>query len=291
MERDLWRLIVLSLRPARDRRPRCAVYSYENVLAVLFWAALHDRPISWACKRENWPVQAWRRKLPSQSAMSRRLRDPEVLVWINRVLHRLQELLASTGQTLVVDGKAFAVGRHSKDPDAARGWGTGRYERGYKLHVLVDGQEKLLAWDVQPLNVAESSVARDLVRRSRIPDKAAFLLGDASYDKNPLFTVARWRGLQLVAPRRIPGARLGHRKHDPSRLTSIAFLEQCDPKPDWFAARRDDVERFFGSLASFGAGLSHLPSWVRRLHRCRVWIGAKLVVNAARTLRRSATNA
>jgi hypothetical protein len=46
------------------------VYDNRTVIAVLLWAALHDRPIVWACQRSSWPVQAWRRRLPDQSTMS-----------------------------------------------------------------------------------------------------------------------------------------------------------------------------------------------------------------------------
>lgn len=285
MERELWKLIVLALRPLRDRRPRSTAYSHEQVLAVLFWAALHDRPIVWACCRANWPIQAWRRQLPNQSTMSRRLRDPGIRPWIDLVIRRLQQKVQERGRTLIVDGKAFAVGNYSEDPDAATGWGTGRFERGYKLHVMVDGYERLLAWDVQPLNVSESTVARGLVRKAHLPEEPTLLLGDASYDKNPLYTVARWRGLQLIAPRRMPGGKLGHCRHDPDRLRSVELTEGSSENRSWFDQRRDDVERFFGCLTSFGGGLSHLPSWARRLHRCTLWVGAKLVINAARIAR------
>ncbi|MCR9076824.1 MAG: hypothetical protein NXI07_12375, partial [bacterium] len=64
MERELWIVIRRGLRALPRRRVRNAVYTDEQVLAVLLWAALHQRPVSWACKRSSWPVQAWRRKLP-----------------------------------------------------------------------------------------------------------------------------------------------------------------------------------------------------------------------------------
>jgi hypothetical protein len=54
---------------------------------------------------------------------------------------------------------------------------------------------------------------------------------------------------------------------------------------------RTTVERFFGTLATFGGGLSSLPTWVRRLHRVRVWVAAKLTLNAARQHLKQAANA
>jgi hypothetical protein len=47
---------------------------------------------------------------------------------------------------------------------------------------------------------------------------------------------------------------------------------------------RNQIEREFGSLTSFGGGLVCLPAWVRRLPRVRNWVHAKLLVNAARWL-------
>lgn len=66
MEHALW--IVIALRRLPSRRPRGAGYTNRQILAVLLWAALRDRPIDWACKRRHWPPQAWRRVLPSQLA-------------------------------------------------------------------------------------------------------------------------------------------------------------------------------------------------------------------------------
>ena len=49
--------------------------------------------------------------------------------------------------------------------------------------------------------------------------------------------------------------------------------------------RRTEVERFFAGLVTSAVGADHLPTWVRRLHRCRLWIAAKLTINAARIAR------
>jgi len=49
-----------------------------------------------------------------------------------------------------------------------------------------------------------------------------------------------------------------------------------------FRQQRTQIERNFGNWTSFGGGLSPLPSWVRRLDRVRLWIQAKLLINAQR---------
>src|SRR5262245_34060520 len=101
MERELWRWVGWGLRRLPRWWPRGAVYDNRCVLAVLLWAALHERAITWACQRAHWPVQAWRRKLPDQSTMSRRLRDPRVLEDLERLVVVLQRRRPAVVGTLI----------------------------------------------------------------------------------------------------------------------------------------------------------------------------------------------
>lgn len=289
MERDLWKLIVAALRRLPRRWRRNAVYCDAQILAVLFWAALHDRPIVWACRRRNWPPQAWRRVLPDQSTLSRRLRDPSMKTCIMDVLRVLQEQ-HGVSDRLVVDAKALSVSEYSTDRDARTGWGAGCYMKGYKLHVLIDAKWRVLAWRVRPMNEAESVVACDLVRDAAsaqvLPTKV-IMLGDAAYDSNPLYGIASTHGVRLIAPRRKPNRGVRAPRNHPQRLESIALTEQGDPSIRATLGRmRDTVERFFGALASVGGGLAALPPWARRQHRSELWSGAKLAINAARITQR-----
>ena len=93
MERELWRQITGVLRRLPRRWSAAQRYSNRQVLAVLLWAALHERSISWACRRSAWPIQAWKRRLPDQSTMSRRLRDHSVLEDLQRLLTLLGDRL------------------------------------------------------------------------------------------------------------------------------------------------------------------------------------------------------
>jgi hypothetical protein len=45
---------------------------------------------------------------------------------------------------------------------------------------------------------------------------------------------------------------------------------------------RGGIEREYGTLTSFGGGLSPLPAWVRHERRVWLWTSAKLVINAER---------
>jgi len=293
MERELWSLITSSLRTLPRRRMRNAVYTDAQILAVLIWAGLHQRPISWACKRSSWPVQAWRRELPDQSTMSRRLRDPQIPALMRQLAHRIQKKLPP-GRVLLTDGKAFTLEDRTHDPDAAIGRGSGRYARGYKLHAIVDDGHRVCAWEVMPLNHAEqtqtSALLGEMMGERRVGRR--LLLGDAGYNSNALFAAARGAGLRLIAPRCKPGTGVGWRQHDRDRLSSMQLTEH---RGGWMWPKlfglRTGVERYFSGLSSGVVSSGHLPPWARRLHRVRNWIGAKIIINAARVVRNQSIRA
>lgn len=290
MERDIWKRITKAINRIKPTRLRNEVYTNREILAVLLWASLYGRPISWACKRPNWPKQAWRRRLPDQSTMSRRLRHRDIAVLQRRVMSLVQEDGSDATMIAIIDGKALQLSENTRDPDARTGRGVGGYAKGYKLHALIDDQWRVLAWRVRPLNVAECLVAQDLLRdaaRSSIFKLVprTVVLGDASYDSNRLHLRAATLRVQLIAPRRKPHLGVSSkRKHHPSRLLSVRITEGdgAAVRMRWFNSKRGCIERYFGALASSGTGLDYLPTWVRRLHRCELWVGAKLIINAAR---------
>lgn len=287
MERDLWRLVIWALKRLPRRRPIRGVYDNRAVLAIALWAAMHDRSICWACQRSSWPVQAWRRGLPDQSTMSRRLRDPMLLEDLERLVAILQRRCSSVGSILIVDGKPLAVSEFTADAEAVTGWGAGRHAKGYKLHALIDDARRLLAWDVRPMKDSEQAVACELVTRASargVLPRGVTLLGDANYDSRHLYKAAADAGIRLIAPRRTPGA--GVNQYPPShehRLAAIALLERDTEQSHSFKRRRATIERYFGTLATVGGGLHALPAWARRIHRVRPWVGAKLVLFTARS--------
>lgn len=242
---------------------------------VYSWAVLHERPTSWACRSKNWPENLWPRgKLPSQSTMSRRLGTTEV----QRLMHVMEQHLAQlrqTGLLTVVDGKPLVVGSHSKDPDCAWGRAGRSYAKGYKLHAVYGSAPLPLAWEIAPLNISEPEVAARLIPTLH---GGGYILGDKAYDSNPLHDVALDTGHQLVTERKRPRTGLGHRQHSPGRLRSMALLQNEFGKTLYRC--RDDIERCFGWLTNHAAGLSPLPSWVRREHRIRCWVQAKLIIHA-----------
>ena len=55
MERELWSILYPLLRRVGNDFSQKYVRDQPWVLvAVTLWAALHDRPISWACDARNW---------------------------------------------------------------------------------------------------------------------------------------------------------------------------------------------------------------------------------------------
>ena len=51
MEGELWEAVYRLILEEASKRPRQRRVKYADawVLAVFFWAAVHDRPVGWAC--------------------------------------------------------------------------------------------------------------------------------------------------------------------------------------------------------------------------------------------------
>lgn len=284
MDRELWQILSHAMFDVARAFPRSNRQSYSThlIVRVYLWSVLHDRPVLWSTNPRNWPRQTRPKMLPDQSTMSRRLRRDST----QRFLAKLAQRVAGPAEPALVkamDGKPLVIPKHSTDPNATYGRGVGGLAKGYKLHAIWGGSDMPLAWTVQPLNVAETKEAEILIEQLT---SEGYLLADANYDINRLYDKAAAHGHQLIAPRRNPGTKLGHRRHSPYRVRSLDLMEQS-PSPfgrNLFNCRRD-IERQFGGLVSFGGGLQSLPPWVRTLRRVRLFVHAKLVINAARLRR------
>jgi hypothetical protein len=230
-------------------------FDYEIVMVYL-WAVLHERPTSWACDPANWPQDLRPSMLPSQSTMSRRLRTTEVQHLMHTVESRTGPVDRSCWVRLI-DGKPLTVGAYSKDPDAAWGYVGHSFAKGYKLHALYGSQTTPDIWEIAPLNVSEPQVGASLILLLKA---AGYILGDKNFDSNRVHEAAHSVGAQLVAERKRPGTNLGHRRHSPGRLRSMALL-----RTDFGRAlyqQRGTIERKFGHLTNHAGGLAPLPNWV-----------------------------
>jgi hypothetical protein len=271
---------------ARHKRDE---HSTALVVRVHTWAALRDRPVSWACRAKNWPRQVRPARLPDQSTMSRRVRRADFEQFQQRVGQRMNGRMngrpGARGTTLlrVVDGKPLELPNHTGDRDAAWGRGVSRTSAGYKLHAVFSaGNAMPDAFAVTTLNVCEKRMAARMLGRLT---GCGYLPGDAHYDASWLFDFCHHHGFQLVCPRAKPGTGIGHHYVSPHRRRAIDLLEvpaAVNPFGPRLYDRRSDIERDFAGLACCGGGLAALPPWVRRIWRVRAWVMAKLLINAAR---------
>jgi hypothetical protein len=283
MERELWPLLYHELQAAaRDVRQRSVQHQPWAIAAVLVWAALHDRTVTWACQPRHWSTTRLRPAcLPSQPTVSRRVRRTAFGLFLNVLTDRLRGA-GLPALALAVDGKPLLVGGCSKDPDARFGRAAGHVGRGYKLHAIWGIRPLPEAWEVAPLNVCEKAAAGRLVGQLA---GGGYLLADGNYDASPLYDTAAARGYQLVAPcRKAKAPGCGKHYQSPYRQRSLAVLGAPLGAPFGTALRRrrTAIERAFGNATAFAGGLGPLPAWVRRPWRVGLWVWAKLAINAAR---------
>jgi Transposase DDE domain len=299
MEGELWPILYAWVAAEATLRPRRKRVRYGDgvILLVVLWAALHDRPLSWACRAGSWGGEGalpWE-SLPSPATLSRRTRQPSFWLLFAALFDAVRAADGPPPLVRVVDAKPEPVSGFSKDRDAKWGWATDAKAKGYKLFAAWNGRRRVPdAWVVGPMNRAEPEAAAASLAPQL--DGTGYVLGDVAYDTNPAYAAMGRRGFQLLAARKCPGAGLGHGgPHAPERLRSIGLLETpaagdlpgAGPTP--FArelyALRGGIERRFGHCGNFGGGLEPLPNWVRRPRRVAMWNAAKLLINAARLTR------
>jgi hypothetical protein len=287
MERELWSLLYHYLQlVAKEVHQKYVQMQPWVIVATMLWAALHDRPVCWACNPANWSTTRLRPlHIPSEATMSRRADQVATGVFWRALQVRLRAS-DHAGLLAFLDGKPLPVGGNSKDPDARWGRGAGGLAKGYKLHAVWSTGCLPETWEVAPLNVSERHVAQHLI--GQLPS-GGYLLADGEYDVSYLYDQAFAQGYQLLAPFRkakTPGC--GKHYQSPHRLRSIALLQQDFGKNLYRV--RTQIERSFGNATSFGGGLAPLPAWVRGLARVRTWVWAKLLINAVRILKHKDLN-
>lgn len=283
MERELWPILYRAVRGvAQDFDQKYVHIPCWVLVLTMLWAALHDRPVSWACQDANWNSTKLRpKRLPSAATMSRRIDKVAIgLLW-RAVEQRLRDQSSAYPALIAfLDGKPLVVGGASKDPDARYGRAAGTMAKGYKLHTVWAKRAMPEAWEIRSMNQSEPVVARALVAQL---DGGGYLLADGNYDSNPLFDCAGPNGYQLVVPlpEGKPGS--GHRYQSSYRWRSIALMQSAFGQELY--QERVAIEVAYGNATSFGGGLGPLPAWVRGLDRVRTWVWAKLLINAARIIR------
>lgn len=279
MDDERFKILYQLIKQLSPRRGKRYQYSDGDILLILLWAALRQKPICWACHRRNAPRVLRDRPMPSPSRVSRRLRSASVEALLRLTILHLQQQWAvalSRVGCWKIDAKGFVVNRYSKDKDARWGYCNGQKARGYKLFLLIDARGIPISWDVDAMNIAEPIVARTLLESI---DSPGYLLGDCIYDSNELYKQAAAKQVQLIAPRKKPYQPIGARARSEARLHAIAMLETpTNTFGRSLYAARTDIERVFSRWAASAVGLDHLPGWVRTLPRVRRWINAKILI-------------
>ncbi len=280
MDCELWKNIVSQIVAVdknyrRRKVSRRHTHSTGKIALVYLWSVFNDKPVYWACRAANYRGVRRPRDLPSQSCMSRRLKCRHTHLFIGAVMRQLVDT-DRCRLVKVIDGKPLPISKISADPDATYGRGVGGIAKGYKLHAICSVSNEPLFWEVQPINVSEKAVAENLIKQL---NSEGYLLADSNYDTNKLHQAATDHGHQLIASRRKPGTSLWHNPQHQGRLRSIELLESGGAfGRDLFKMRRR-IEGYFGNLS---AARIDLPPWVRRLHRVRLFVDAKLLIRAAR---------
>jgi len=252
----------------------------STIACVLLWAALHDRPILWACHPGNWPAHLRPDPLPSQSTMSRRLKKVALLQLLERAFGAWRAQLPSEILKFI-DAKPLPVGGCSKDADARYGRAAGGQAKGYKLYAIVDAACGAVdQWVLGAMNWSEQKAAMILLDRMT---SSHVIVGDGEYDTTPLYDHAASKDCAWLAPAPKKAQGHGHRYISPHRKAGLA-LAQSPPGAALLLARVG-IERAFAHTTASSCGLGPLPAWVRTPHRVAVWVAAKLLIDLDRRIR------
>src|SRR5262249_45152169 len=103
MEAQTFRCLQRIVTALPHPRPAGVSYADQFVVLVFLWAALHDRPVYWACDARNWPTKWAIDRLPDDSTMSRRLRTLSVLQLLQRLHDAIGSLFAVASLVKHVD--------------------------------------------------------------------------------------------------------------------------------------------------------------------------------------------
>jgi len=270
MEDRIWRTVCVLLEDVPGGDQRC-VYKLRDVLRAGLWSILHDRPFCWACVPSNWPPHLRPGALPTQSTLSRRWRTRAVKSALERLLRTVLGLLGPLGRYGAIDGRPLLIGGASRDPDARAGRAVRGLGRGYKLHAIVTASGVIAEFVVRPMNQAEQTVARALLRRA--PRELQRIIGDTIFDCMPVHEVAQLTGRRLYTP--IRQNRVGRRRQA-RRLQLLRLNARVVGRK--LLRSRDVVERTFARMSNIGFGFKGLPPWVRRQHRVHAWISGKILL-------------
>lgn len=289
MEQQQWATLCVALRHACRREPAAPRTRYSDylILRLYFWAAHHERPMTWTLGPAHYTRWFGPRKLPSLSQLNRRIAGDRFQRLLGHVHRALSHVDASPTTTLYIDGKPLNVSVVSGDRDAR----PNHIGRGYKLHAIVSADRRIPCWSVMPLNKHEMYVARVMLEHLPLTP-GTIVMADGNYDAHVLHKDIHARGGFLITKPKRGGARRrergsrGHavtrRQMGPARRRLIDLWEQHPRLMRQVYRERTRIERVFGHLTCTPGLLGPLPAFVRGLARVRRWVGAKICLYHAR---------
>ena len=132
MERELWPLLYRLLGEVATAFHQKYVHLQPGpIAAVVLWAAIHDRSVSWACDPAHWDTAGADRpaRLPSASTVSRRADAVAVGLLLRAVEARIR---GAGGPALVavIDGKPLPVGGTARTRGRRSAGRPGAWPRG-----------------------------------------------------------------------------------------------------------------------------------------------------------------
>jgi hypothetical protein len=289
MDTKIWKLICRAIRSADRRIPRTGrrpKYTDQQIVKMYLWSVAHDRPLCWACERSHYNTMYRPKRLPSISQFCRRVKMPRIQQMLEAISSYFIRCQVPAGVAFF-DGKPLVVSEYSKDPDAKIGYADGRMRRGYKLHGFVTQDGWVAGFQTHSLNVGEPNTACSLLD---VVNPGTLILADGNYDSGPLYqAIADRKSMLLTRLRSTKRSEKQLKQVCAARRAAIILWQDHAEVCEQTMKARDEVERIFGALTSFGGGLAPLPAWVRRLPRVRRWVTAKIIIYHARlSLRRVA---
>ena len=276
MNDEVLRHVYHELFGSKSKMPRRRyVYCDAVIVFVCVLGVLNNHSPRWAHDKRNWPLWCRWLKIPSYSQLMKRLKEPHIQALIDALnLRERRQLPGSIEKTC--DGKPLVVSDFSKDPDARFGKAYGKWRKGYRLHLIADSLGGIDAFCVTSMDGGESTATARLI--SQVELVGVTLRGDSNYDRNPLYRRVAEAGGRLLAPRKRPHTRLGHRPHHPDRLRAIAELEASEANLAEHELHRIRVEQSLAHMTNLPFGLAPLPNCVRRLERVQRWVSIKILL-------------
>lgn len=288
MDQSQWRFVCRAIGQSVRCFPRLkrARYSDGLIARLYFWAAFHDRPMTWAVQKHNYNRSFRPRKIPSISQLNRRIASER----FQRLLQQVHKRLAGDSRCkgLIFDGQALCVGSVSQDRDARPGHIPGGIGRGYKLHAVVTSDGNIPVFSVMPLNTHEMPVARQMLAAIDHDLDGTLVMADGNYDAHVLHKqVARRGGFLITHLRGRAKHPVTRRQMGRSRRLLIDLWDRCPRLMKQVYRHRQQIERRFGNLACTPGLLTSLPKFVRGLPRVRRFVGAKICLYHAHRLAKS----